>query len=356
MYRKNEPCFLSNCASCWKALIQKNGLLEDLLYGWNWYCVHSFPWTPCQYLLKIGDHRYFSRRGVPGLSKGQYAAMYAIQGSGKRVSSVVVSSFPSTLDNTSQPCLKGPVVRWSPWKFLHCHNSFLCTVSLTVYCHSSECEPWIVSVLLSYISLYFSYVIFSCPCIWSYKWLWFSARESVFIFSTLPSAANSIQATIMGYPGRFCLLIMVISWSRHASLGQLCIACIYLERSNLEHMQYRYGAQMAWPGFIHLGISPAGLVFMQLPVKSEAALVLCAQHLRALGSVGRSQLTLSEFMQAHIVHMLKERKVGFSAKAHGLCWASITAAALPVAGTEHSINSHVPEQCWADVPKGTVHR
>lgn len=52
----------------------------------------------------------------------------------------------------------------------------------------------------------------------------------------------------------------------------------------------------------------------------------------------RSQLTLSELMQTHFIHTLKELKVGFSAKAHGLCWASITAAALPVAGTGHSVN------------------
>ena len=205
--------------------------------------------------------------------------MLAAQGSGKQVSSVVVSLFPSTLDNTSQPCLKEGVVGAhlgsSPWEMLHCHHSFLCRVSLTVYCHSSECKPWIVSVLLSSISLCFSWVMFSCPCICSYKWLWFSARES-FIFSLLPSAVNSIQAALMGYPGWFCLLMMVISWPGHVSLPQPCITCSCLESSKTGHVQYRYGAQMAWPGFIYLGTSPAGLVFLQLLVKSEAA--LCWVH------------------------------------------------------------------------------
>lgn len=168
----------------------------------------------------------------------------------------------------------------------------------------------------------------------------------------LPSLVNSIQAMILGCSGWFCLLVMVRSWSGHALLVRPHVTCICLERSNIGHMLYCPGAQM--DSFIS---GPVLKVFYSC--NSHQSLrqlcLLCVQHLRALCLVGRSQVTLSELMQTHVIHVTKGPKAGFSAKAQGYCWASIAAAVLLVASTRHGINSHMPEQCWADVPKGTMY-
>lgn len=79
--------------------------------------------------------------------------------------------------------------------------------------------------------------------------------------------------------------------------------------------------------------------------------VLHAQYLRALCFIGRSKIIVSKFVQNRFVHMWKELKISFSAKAHALCWASITAAVLLVAGTGHNVDSQVPEQAELIYPK-----
>lgn len=44
----------------------KDGLLEALLYGWNWYCVHSFPWTPVNTHWKEGTRCISAGAVCPG--------------------------------------------------------------------------------------------------------------------------------------------------------------------------------------------------------------------------------------------------------------------------------------------------
>lgn len=143
-------------------------------------------------------------------------------------------------------------------------------------------------------------------------------QKDSLLFAALPSAVSSIKSIIMSHPGWFCFSVMVISCEERFR------ALAWLLRSPEQD------------SFI-LG-SPESLISMQLPSQSEAA--LCAQHLRALCSVGRSQLTL--LMQTHCVHSHTERTESWL-----LCKSSwlilINATVLLVAGTGQSTNSYVPE-------------
>lgn len=70
----------------------------------------------------------------------------------------------------------------------------------------------------------------------------------------------------------------------------------------------------------------------------------------------RSQLTLSELMQ-NSLHSHAERTESWLRCKSSWLMLSIDNCSCAACGWHRAqYKSHVPEQCWADVPKGTVHR
>lgn len=180
---------------------------------------------------------YSSRRCVSGLLKGQEAVMCAVQSVEEPGDFIILLHFgqcffalPEGSSGWGSP----------PKEFLHCHNSFLCTVSLTARCHNSECEPWIISVLLGYIT--------------------------VFLLSDVQSPMALQMVAILCCRKILCffqlchqqsVVLNLLSWAtRDGSASQLWS---YHARSNLGHSHDYYGAQnrihssweQSWKSCIH---------------------------------------------------------------------------------------------------------
>lgn len=158
----------------------KNELLDALGYDWNWYCIQPFSCTSCQYPLKIGDCMYFGGEVCLGWQRTRRQKCIQSKAVGN------VSSFPSALDNASFPVWPEETGGWGSPQVISMRNpalSQLFPLPSFFYCLLSQPRMWIVR--LSCIRAVFFRSDVQLPVYMvTYKWLWFSARESFFIFFT----------------------------------------------------------------------------------------------------------------------------------------------------------------------------